>query len=588
MPIGVPSQQLGAIYDNYNAPIEIRQIPVPKFESDELLVKVLYSGICHSDVMIWHGEMQNSQLPMVGGHEAIGIVAGIGSSVKDFELGEHVGITFLNSCCLSCEFCKLGLEMHCSQPKFTGYSLLGTFQQFTTIKSTCAVRVPDGLDLAKAAPALCAVCSKTKTCIKYCSNPDQTVTFSDNEDQIDEPGVSGALSWYCQFCPSILTEPAAIRTLAPCGHILCDECSRNKFTSCAVKGCKAKVLKILKPCIQESDPIDEKAEAEKNERERIMLCEKLDDVEKDHNDLTKNMKSQEKRHHTKFELHKQLQKAAINRKRKLKDEVDTMKRKYQLARFVNSIEDRNSVFLVRADNESCKSYYLEAATAIQKLCREKNSEVERELTDEQHRLNKLLREKDGITSFTAFKLADVRAGQWLSIIGAGGGLGSMAVQLAKSHGVRVIALDLGQKRDHCLELGAEQFVETGQRSDQEVIDDVLKITGNGVHAVLCLAPVMKTMEQSFYYVRPRGIIVIVGVPKDGLLKVPLLLSLSKELQIRPAKVTNRSTSDEILGFVQRKQIDIPIEIIGLRDLPKTFERLDKGEVNGRIVVDLWK
>jgi propanol-preferring alcohol dehydrogenase len=70
--------------------------------------------------------------------------------------------------------------------------------------------------------------------------------------------------------------------------------------------------------------------------------------------------------------------------------------------------------------------------------------------------------------------------------------------------------------------------------------------------------------------------------------VPLTLCISKALQIRAAKVASRSTADEILKFVERKEVEIPIELIDLRELSQAFGRLERGEVSGRIVVDLWK
>jgi D-arabinose 1-dehydrogenase-like Zn-dependent alcohol dehydrogenase len=72
-----------------------------------------------------------------------------------------------------------------------------------------------------------------------------------------------------------------------------------------------------------------------------------------------------------------------------------------------------------------------------------------------------------------------------------------------------------------------------------------------------------------------------------LFSVPVGLALAKSFQIRATKVASRSTADEILNLVARKQVEIPVEVVRLRELPDAFEQLEKGQVNGRLVVDLW-
>lgn len=98
---------------------------------------------------------------------------------------------------------------------------------------------------------------------RYCNSndPDNTMLFSDDEHEGGalENQFGGILTWHCQTCPLILTDSSEIRIMIPCGHVLCDECSLNK-AKCPVASCKRKVQRISKPCIQEGDPVDEKAE----------------------------------------------------------------------------------------------------------------------------------------------------------------------------------------------------------------------------------------------------------------------------------------------------------------------------------------
>ncbi|KAI6214406.1 hypothetical protein M3Y94_00264500 [Aphelenchoides besseyi] len=153
----VPTTQKAAVYTEHKGEIKIQEIPVPQPKSDELLVKLMFSGICRSDIQHYYGDYSHVELksPLIGGHEGSGIVAKLGSHVTDFKLGDKVGIKFL-AACLSCEFCKRGYESNCTSAIWFGFRVDGTFQQYAVVKANAAIRIPDELDLAQAAPILCA------------------------------------------------------------------------------------------------------------------------------------------------------------------------------------------------------------------------------------------------------------------------------------------------------------------------------------------------------------------------------------------------------------------------------------------------
>lgn len=93
MEVDVPKTQLGAVFDKPNGPIEIREIPVPEPDSEDILVRLQYSGVCHSDLHIWQGEFTGEmKLPLVGGHEGAGTVVKIGSHVKGWKIGDRAGV----------------------------------------------------------------------------------------------------------------------------------------------------------------------------------------------------------------------------------------------------------------------------------------------------------------------------------------------------------------------------------------------------------------------------------------------------------------------------------------------------------------
>lgn len=108
-PESIPKTQRAACYDKPNDPIQIRDIPVPEPGDDDLLVKVLFSGVCHTDrkfcsgkgfevyrnfsVHVWQGDLPGvDRKPNVGGHEGAGIVVKVGRNVSSFKVGDRAGI----------------------------------------------------------------------------------------------------------------------------------------------------------------------------------------------------------------------------------------------------------------------------------------------------------------------------------------------------------------------------------------------------------------------------------------------------------------------------------------------------------------
>ncbi|KAI1711380.1 zinc-binding dehydrogenase domain-containing protein [Ditylenchus destructor] len=153
----IPKSQKAACYDKPNDPIEVRDIPVPEPGDDDLLVKVLFSGVCHTDLTIWQGELPAvDRKPNVGGHEGVGIVVKVGKNVSSFKVGDKAGIKCINGTCLSCSECKQGWEPNCRNVMATAIHRNGSFQQYALVKATEAATIPEMVDLTQAAPILCA------------------------------------------------------------------------------------------------------------------------------------------------------------------------------------------------------------------------------------------------------------------------------------------------------------------------------------------------------------------------------------------------------------------------------------------------
>ncbi|OQE15675.1 hypothetical protein PENSTE_c027G05609 [Penicillium steckii] len=193
----------------------------------------------------------------------------------------------------------------------------------------------------------------------------------------------------------------------------------------------------------------------------------------------------------------------------------------------------------------------------------------------------------GITVYKGLKESGARPGQTVAIVGAGGGLGSLAQQYAKAMGLRVIAIDGGdEKRKMCEELGAETYVDFTKSKDLAADVKAATPEGLGVHAVLLLAASEKPFQQAVDYSRPRGAIVAIGLPANAFLKAPVFESVIKMINIKGSYVGNRQDGAEAVDFFARGLIKAPFKTAPLEDLPKVFELMEQGKIAGRYVLKI--
>ncbi|CCC71903.1 hypothetical protein NCAS_0I02350 [Naumovozyma castellii] len=153
----IPKTQKAVIFETNGGKLEYKDIPVPTPKSNEILINVKYSGVCHTDLHAWKGDWPlPTKLPLVGGHEGAGVVVAMGDAVKGWKIGDYAGIKWLNGSCMSCEYCELGNESNCPHADLSGYTHDGSFQQYATADAVQAARIAPGSDLAEVAPVLCA------------------------------------------------------------------------------------------------------------------------------------------------------------------------------------------------------------------------------------------------------------------------------------------------------------------------------------------------------------------------------------------------------------------------------------------------
>jgi uncharacterized zinc-type alcohol dehydrogenase-like protein len=128
-------------------------------------VEILYSGVCHSDIHTAHNDWHGTKYPVVPGHEIIGRVTRVGDQVTKHKVGDTVGVGVMVNSCRTCSACKQGLEQYCEngmvgtyngQDPIDGTITKGGYSQSVVVTEDFVYVIPEGLDIEKAAPLLCA------------------------------------------------------------------------------------------------------------------------------------------------------------------------------------------------------------------------------------------------------------------------------------------------------------------------------------------------------------------------------------------------------------------------------------------------
>ncbi|MDP2728535.1 MAG: alcohol dehydrogenase catalytic domain-containing protein, partial [Dehalococcoidia bacterium] len=137
-------------------PLRLAEAPDPQPGPGQILVRVSACGLCHTDLHIVEGELPPPKLPLIPGHQVVGVVDAIGPGAGLFSPGDRVGVPWLYSTCGVCSFCRTGRENLCTAALFTGYQVDGGYAQYMVVQETFAYRLPEGFSDLQAAPLLCA------------------------------------------------------------------------------------------------------------------------------------------------------------------------------------------------------------------------------------------------------------------------------------------------------------------------------------------------------------------------------------------------------------------------------------------------
>ena len=136
--------------------LEPQEREVPIALPGEVLVRVRACGVCRTDLHVVDGELPNPEIPIVPGHEIVGLVERLGDGVSDLAIGDRVGIPWLGYSCGQCQSCKSGRENLCANARFTGYQIDGGYAEYTVADARFAFKLPKQYNDTDAAPLLCA------------------------------------------------------------------------------------------------------------------------------------------------------------------------------------------------------------------------------------------------------------------------------------------------------------------------------------------------------------------------------------------------------------------------------------------------
>src|SRR6204780_2185293 len=152
----MPSKMKAAVVEQFGKPLALKEVDVPSPAAGQILVKTEACGVCHTDLHAAHGDWPfKPTLPFIPGHEAVGLVVGVGPGVKIVKEGDRVGVPWLYSACGECEYCLAGWETVCAQAQFGGYTRNGGFAEYLLADPNYVAHVPAGLAAADAAPLIC-------------------------------------------------------------------------------------------------------------------------------------------------------------------------------------------------------------------------------------------------------------------------------------------------------------------------------------------------------------------------------------------------------------------------------------------------
>ncbi len=173
------STMQAAVVKEFGTALSVEEYPLPTPGPGHALVRLISSGVCHTDLHAAEGDWPlKPSPPFVPGHEGVGEVVALGEGVTSLAVGDLVGNAWLWTACGGCEYCRTGWETLCESQQNGGYSVDGSFGEYMLVDAAFAPRIPDGADPVEIAPVLCAGVTVYKGLKMTETRPGQWVVIS--------------------------------------------------------------------------------------------------------------------------------------------------------------------------------------------------------------------------------------------------------------------------------------------------------------------------------------------------------------------------------------------------------------------------
>ena len=139
-------------------PLIREEIKIPQPGPGQVRIRIKYCGVCHTDLHTVEGEIHPPKLPIIPGHQVVGVIEGLGDQTAQagWHVGDRVGVAWLHATDGSCTYCQGGLQNLCPAARFTGFDVDGGYAGAMLAEAPYVLPLPDGIADAQAAPLLCA------------------------------------------------------------------------------------------------------------------------------------------------------------------------------------------------------------------------------------------------------------------------------------------------------------------------------------------------------------------------------------------------------------------------------------------------
>jgi propanol-preferring alcohol dehydrogenase len=147
---------LSAIAPIGTSPLQLTDVADPQPGPGQVRLKVRCCAICRTDLHVIEGDLPESKLPIIPGHQVVGVVDAVGDDCHRLKVGQRVGVAWLRHTCGTCGFCRRDRENLCESSRFTGYHADGGYAEYAVVPEAFAYEIPDVFDDVSATPLLCA------------------------------------------------------------------------------------------------------------------------------------------------------------------------------------------------------------------------------------------------------------------------------------------------------------------------------------------------------------------------------------------------------------------------------------------------